>query len=185
MGATTRSFWESGIDHELDFWQRYLASGGMDMPDDFRWRFDPNSPLQPHIADMVPLDIPVSDLAILDCAAGPATTLGKTLGGEHLRIVAVDALASHYDVMLSELQLSPPIPSIPCQAERLETLFEPDSFALVYMRFALDHCYEPIAALQQMVRVVLPGCVVMIEHYRDDREEKHRDLAWLRRARPA
>jgi len=78
MGATTRSFWESGIDHELDFWQRYLASGGMDMPDDFRWRFDPNSPLQPHIADMVPLDIPVSDLAILDCAAGPATTRGRT-----------------------------------------------------------------------------------------------------------
>ena len=36
------------------------------------------------------------------------------------------------------------------------------------MRLALDHCYDPLLALHQMVRVARPGGVVMVEHYRDE-----------------
>lgn len=176
MNTATRQLWESGAGRELGFWRQYLASEGLDWPDEFRWRFDPSTTLQSHIAAMLPQDLPVSRLTILDCAAGPATTLGKTLHGERLPIVTLDALAGDYQQMLAELRLSPPLPSIRCEVEQLDTLFPPSQFELVYMRFALDHCYDPIAGLRQMIRVARPGCAVMIEHYRGDHDDEYQGL---------
>ncbi|HLJ65995.1 MAG TPA: methyltransferase domain-containing protein [Chloroflexota bacterium] len=173
---TTRTQWQRGIDQELAFWRRYLASGGLNWPDEFRFRMDPDAPLQPHIAARLPAGLPTAELPILDCAAGPATTLGKTLNGDRLPITAIDALAEQYHTILEELHLQPPVPSLPCTVEALATRFGPDRFALVYMRFALDHCYDPIAALHQMVRVARPGCAVMIEHYRGEHDEEYHGL---------
>ena len=182
---TTRGAWEAGIERELGWWRRYLAGGGLDRPEEFRFRFDPDAPLQPHVARALP---PARDAAgprLLDCAAGPATTLGKTLGGQRLAVVAVDALADRYAAMLGELGLAPPVPTLPCEVERLDGLFAADAFDLVYMRFALDHCYDPLAALRQMVRAARPGGVVMVEHYRDDAQTGYQGLRqWDLRPEP-
>jgi hypothetical protein len=35
------------------------------------------------------------------------------------------------------------------------------------MRFALDHCYNPLEALRQMTRAAQDDGAVLIEHYRD------------------
>lgn len=173
---SNRSLWETGIDREVRYWRDYLATEGLQEPDDFRFRFDPDAPLQPHLAERLPSGLPVRDLPILDCAAGPATVVGKTLGGNRLPITAVDALAEQYQSVLRELSLTPPVRSISCDVEQLHTQFRSHQFALVYMRFALDHCYDPLAALRQMVRVARPGCVVMVEHYRDEHETEYQGL---------
>lgn len=171
-----RQTWEAGIERELDWWRHYLGGGGLGRPEEFRFRFHPNAPLQPHIARVLPREDPVDRLEILDCAAGPATMLGKTLDGHRLRIEAVDALADHYRGLLDELGLEPPVPSVRCEVEQLDGAFEADRFSLVYMRFALDHCYDPLQALAQMVRVARPGGVVMVEHYRDEGEVEFQGL---------
>lgn len=171
-----RSVWETGIDHEVQYWRDYLATEGFHGAEDFLFRFDRDAPLQPHLADRLPQGLPACELRILDCAAGPATVVGKTLGGNRLPITAVDALAEQYRSVLQDLHLTPPVPSIPCDVEQLDTKFGSDQFSLVYMRFALDHCYDPIGALRQMVRVVRPGCVVMVEHYRDEHETEYQGL---------
>lgn len=179
MQTTTRTAWESGIGRELAWWRGYLQTAGYHDPEtreEFRFRFDPAAPLQPHLAGLLPATVPVAGIQILDCAAGPATTLGKTLNGERLAITAVDALADHYTPLLAELGLRPPVPSLPCDVEHLDELFPPDHLHLVYMRFALDHCYDPIAALRQMVRVTRPGGVVMVEHYRDASQTEYQGL---------
>jgi ubiquinone/menaquinone biosynthesis C-methylase UbiE len=176
MARSTRAEWQRGVERELGYWREYLRTGGLDWPEDFRFRFDPQAPLQPHIAARLPRGLPAADLPVLDCAAGPATTLGKTLSGERLPITAVDALANQYAEVLHDLGLAPPVPSLPCDVERLGDRFGADRFALVYMRFALDHCYDPIAALRAMVRVTRSGCAVMVEHYRDERDEEYEGL---------
>ena len=175
-GRSTHWAWQAGVEQELGFWRAYLHTRGADWPDDFRLRFDPNAPLQPHVAERLPQSVPSSQVEILDCAAGPATTLGKTLHGVRLHIVAVDALTEQYRDLLRECGLTPPVPSIACEVERLDTMFDADRFDLVYMRFALDHCYDPITALHQMVRVVRSGGVVMVEHYRDEHEDRYQGL---------
>ncbi|MGI8827156.1 MAG: hypothetical protein ACR2JC_16250 [Chloroflexota bacterium] len=94
--SNARQTWESGIERELDWWRRYLSGKGLDSHDEYRSRFDPNAPLQPHIARLRPPKSGESEYHILDCAAGPATTLGKSLEGHRLCITAVDALADRY-----------------------------------------------------------------------------------------
>lgn len=173
---TLRDTWESGIDHELAWWRNSLASSRMDVPEEYRTRLDPAAPLQPHIAKVLPRPSDGRVPQILDCAAGPMTTLGKTLDGQPLAITAIDALADHYAAMLDDLGLEPPVPTLLCEVEHLDQRFDADRFDLVYMRFALDHCYDPLAALRQMVRVTRPGGVVMVEHYRDEAETEYKGL---------
>ncbi len=175
-GAATRDAWEAGIDRELAWWRRYLGGAGLDWPDEFRFRFNPDSPLQPHIDRLLPAPRTGATVRILDCAAGPATTLGKTRHGERLEIVAIDALADHYHALLTELGLMPPVPTQRGEVERLDEQIAADTFDLVYMRFALDHCYDPRLALRQMVRAARPGGTVMIEHYRDTTQQEFEGL---------
>lgn len=172
--AGPRRAWEAGVEQELEWWRRYLASGGLDQPEELAFRLAAETELQLHIARHLPKAR--DRWSVLDCAAGPATTLGKLHRGTRLEITAVDALAARYDALLDELGLEPPVRSIECEVERLSERFEPDSFDLVYMRFALDHCYDPIAALRQMVRAARPGCCVLIEHYRDASQTEYRGL---------
>lgn len=180
-----RQTWEAGFERELAWWRGYLEARGGDSPEDFQFRFDPNTELQPHIATQLHPFEDEAPIAILDCAAGPATTLGKMLRGQRLDIIPVDALADRYQGMFDELGFVPPIPSMQCEVEHLDERFEPASFDLTYMRFALDHCLDPRAALQQMIRVTRPNGAVMIEHYRDQGEIIYQGLRqWDLRPEP-
>jgi SAM-dependent methyltransferase len=167
-----RHAWESGFERELTWWRGYLETKGGSAPDDFQFRFDPDTELQPHIANQLSPSSDGGPIAILDCAAGPATTLGKMY-------------ADHYRQMFDKLGFAPPVPTIYAEIERLDEQFESASFDLTYMRFALDHCLDPRAALRQMIRVTRPTGVVMIEHYRDEDEVVYQGLRqWDLRPEP-
>jgi ubiquinone/menaquinone biosynthesis C-methylase UbiE len=74
------------------------------------------------------------------------------------------------------LDLVAPVRSRRGEAEHLDDQFEDGQFHLVYMRYALDHCYDPVGALRQMVRAVRPGGIVMVEHYRDQTQTEYQGL---------
>ena len=166
----TRAAWLSGVDRELAWWRSYFSNEGLNDPASYHERLDPGAPLQPHLVAALPQRPPGATFRILDCAAGPATTVGKMLNDRRIEVIAVDALADQYREMLDEIALMPPVPTISCEVEHLDKQFAPKSFDLVHMRFALDHCYNPIEALRQMTRVTRDDGAVLIEHYRDASE---------------
>jgi len=172
----TRAAWQSGIDKELAWRRSYFTNEGLHDPAGYHERLDPNAPLQPHLVAALPKHPPGATFRILDCAAGPATTVGKMLGDQRFEVVAVDALADLYRKMLDEIGLTPPVPTISGEVEHLDERFAPASFDLAHMRFALDHCYHPLEALRQMTRVTRDGGAVLIEHYRDASEVKYEGL---------
>ena len=186
MSSTdTRQAWLLGVEKELTWWRSYFTNNGLDDPTGYRERLDPDAPLQAHLAATIPNRPPETTLRILDCAAGPATTVGKMLGDRRVDVVAVDALAGHYRQMLDEIGLTPPVPTLACDVEHLDGQFEPASFDLVYMRFALDHCYDPLKALRQMTRVTRNDGAVLIEHYRDESQVEFEGLRqWELRPEP-
>jgi ubiquinone/menaquinone biosynthesis C-methylase UbiE len=173
---TTRQAWDAGIDRELDWWGRYLDGRGLSFPEEFTFRFDPDSQLQEDIARYLPARSDDGTYRMLDCGAGPATTLGKWHQQQRIGLVAVDALAERYDELLATRGLKAPVSSQPGEIEHLDRLFAPASFDLVYMRLALDHCYDPAEALRQMARVAKPGGIVLVEHYRDPGETTFKGL---------
>lgn len=152
---------DQGEAEELDFWRKYLGKSGLFWPHEFRFRLNPDSPLQEAIATYVE-EVEGPLVRILDVGAGPLTILGKKLPGKELEITAVDCLAGRYRELLSELEIEPVVPTLPGNAESLGSLFEPDSFDLVFSRNAIDHCADPLQALREMITVTKPGHRVMV-----------------------
>jgi SAM-dependent methyltransferase len=162
--------WERELASELSFWKNYINSGGLEWPDEYAERLNPTAPLREHLIAERLTDISSATVSILDVGAGPMTTLGKTHPGKTLAITAVDPLAADYDRLLEEGALTPPVRTLPCRGEALLELFMPDSFDVAYARNSLDHGHDPLLIIRNMVRLVRPGGLVVLRHYRAEGE---------------
>ena len=77
-----KAAWKAGIKHEIDFWDRYFLTKGLQWSDTYGRRLDPNLPLQPRCTALLPLS--QKEVFILDVGAGPLTYLGKKCAGKSL-----------------------------------------------------------------------------------------------------
>jgi SAM-dependent methyltransferase len=148
---------------EVAFWRNWLSTGGMYWPEDFRARFDPQRPLDGHLATYVDR-VQADCVRILDVGSGPLTKLGKTHPSKRLEITATDILANDYDRLFAELGLVPPVRTIYADAERLVDQFGTDAFDVVHAQNCIDHTADPHRAIEQMVGVTKPGGYVVMYH---------------------
>jgi SAM-dependent methyltransferase len=160
--------WKAGISSEVEFWDSWFRTKGLEWPADYRERFDPNLALQPRPAALLPEQPGTGKIRILDVGAGPLTYLGKKAGAREIEIVAVDPLASEYDRVVAKYQVSPPVKTQKLDAERLSARFQRDTFDLVTARNCLDHSYDPEKAVLQMIYVAKPKCYVLLEHFENE-----------------
>jgi len=160
--------WGSALPDEVQFWERALAEEGRHwLPEEFRKRMDPASEFQPELQALVNAP-PGASVRVLDVGAGPLTTLGKRWPGRELKITAVDPLADRYRAMLGRLGLRPPIETTAAHGEKLREQFQGGEFDLAYSSNALDHSYDPVAAIRQMIEVVKPGGHVYLWHFANE-----------------
>ncbi len=156
-----RNQWQSGIDNEVFFWSKWLEGKGLSWPADYEFRTNPDAELQPHLA--VYLKNLKHAPKILDVGAGPMTILGKKMNGRSLDITAVDALAERYNYLTFPSGL-PLIRTQQCESESLSSEFSSCTFDLAYARNTLDHSFDPIAAIKEMIKVTKPGGLIITEH---------------------
>jgi SAM-dependent methyltransferase len=163
-------FWKLGISSEIIFWKEYLQTKGSLWKDFYETQLQPDTPLEKIITDL--LDAPLGyKVRILDVGAGPLTTLGKIFPGHQVELVAVDALADYYDEILAELDINPIVRTRKAEAERLTEVFEKNSFDLVHARNSIDHCYDPVLAIDEMLAVTRPGGWVLMQHVPNEATE--------------
>jgi SAM-dependent methyltransferase len=158
--------WSNGLSEEIAFWRHWFESRGGQIPswrEDYLARLDLNAPLQPLITDHLSAP-PGRTVFLADVGAGPLTWLGKSSPGRTVKITAVDPLAEHYNRLIREFGITPPIRTETAEAERLLEVLPADHFDLAHARNALDHSYDPLTAIRQMVAVVKPGCYVVLQH---------------------
>lgn len=162
-----REKWEAGIASELTFWNLYFQRPSLRIQDKYGNRLDPEQPLDEWLAKLLP---DTENVRILDVGAGPLTCLGKIdpLNGRKLEIIPVDPLADEYNALLKRLGITPLIPTINGQAENIAEQFYIDTFDLVYSRNALDHSFDPIKAIDQMIAVLKPGRYLVLDHHMNE-----------------
>jgi SAM-dependent methyltransferase len=166
--------WRKGKESEIQFWEDWLKTGGLQWPHTYRNRQDPSFPLQDYVARCLPASHVVS---ILDVGAGPLTILGKVCRGHTLSIVAVDVFAKEYDELLKKYSITPLIRTRYAEAEKLTDTFPEQCFDVVHIRNALDHSYSPVRGIVQMLRVLKRGGVLIMVHASDEAErESYRGL---------
>jgi SAM-dependent methyltransferase len=155
--------WEAGKAPEVTFWREWLATKGGDWPYEYEPRLDPEQPLQDRVIKHLNAP-PGATVSILDVGAGPLTKLGKRWEGRTVRITAVDPLADEYKLLLDEANITPPVQTQPGEVERLAERFPTNHFDLVNVQNALDHTYDPLLGIRQMLEVVKPGGYILLLH---------------------
>lgn len=170
MTDRSRSRWDANIADEVEFWDRYLGTAGLDWPDEFARRIDRDAMLQEsQILQRLPAGCE-RPVRILDVGAGPLTVLGTRAAGCSIEIVAIDPLARHYDALLARHGIDPPVRTLECHGEELAQKFSPESFDFAYARNALDHAYDPCKVIRNMTAVVRPGGWVILRHRPNEAE---------------
>jgi SAM-dependent methyltransferase len=166
-GAVDR--WSDGLDEETEFWHGWLSKQGGTWPEDYRRRTDPEAELQPHVHKWIDPP-PASKVRILDVGSGPLTALGKRWGDREVEITAVDPLADRYAELFDRVGLEPLVRPVPGEAEHVAEMFPANTFDLAYAQNCIDHGYDPLRSIQQMLELVRPGRCVLLEHAIDEGE---------------
>jgi len=168
--ASVASDWEGGKSHEIAFWEHYFRTKGGDWPQEYADRMDPQQPLQKFLIEH--LDSRSDAVEILDVGAGPLTVIGKVWPGHTVRITAVDALGDAYGQLYEKFGVAPAVRTLSCETEKLSERFSANRFDLVYIRNALDHGYDPLAGIGEMLTVVKPGGTVLLQHFANEAEKE-------------
>ena len=137
---------------------------------------DPGLELQDEYKALI--DAPVgATVKLLDVGSGPLTRLGKKWEGRNLEVHPVDPLAENYKTLMARLRIPAPVAPEAGDGESLLQKFPANYFDFAHASNSLDHSYDPMLAIRQMLAVVKPGCYVYLWHFaREGFEERYAGL---------
>jgi SAM-dependent methyltransferase len=148
---------------EVDYWKLWFETRGLEWPQDYRDRLDPDLPLQEWICAYVDR-LGHEEIAILDVGSGPLTKLGKVHPPKRLSIAPVDQLADEYNQLIDSFGVDPPIRTQSCDAEKLTGHFRDRRFDIVHAENSMDHSQDALAAIREMVAMTRPGGFTLLLH---------------------
>ena len=161
------SSWTQGINFEVEWWDEWCQRIQVESPKWFGFRTQYDSSLQDEFINL--LDVPATGTAnILDVGAGPLTTIGKIWKGRDVKITAIDPLAEAYDLMLLKHHIEPPVRTLYGMAESLTQNYPKNYFDLVHAHNSLDHSFDPVRGIHEMLQVVKPECSVYLRHAQNE-----------------
>ena len=158
-----------GIEYELSFWDKWMASRGGKWASDFLQRLDPSSPFR-FQKELATTRAPnQTHFTVLDVGSGPLPKCGRELtqtklfaARSTLEVIAVDPLAKDsigcYGCTRSCRRRARGTLTASDCASISTTIF----FDAVYALNSLDHSREPMHVLQQMLAVVRCGRFVIV-----------------------
>ena len=164
LGVPVSWLWKLGIPAQISSWRKWLQRGLDGKLDAYNFRCDPDAPVQDYLTALLSQN-PRDNYRILDIGAGPLTSIGKAMDNVNIEIVAIDPLAEEYQIMLDELNIHPPVTTVIGDAEKVDHYFPPESFDLICADNSLDHCYQPIEAIDSMLRILRPSGHIFLQHY--------------------
>jgi SAM-dependent methyltransferase len=157
-----RELWDSNLESEMSYWKNEIRRrDSKAWRTEFAARLDPEAPLQDVIAEHI--DRTVSVNRILDVGAGPLTSINKKCEFCEISITAIDPLADFYNDILGRREITPPVRTELGWGERLTEQFGENQFDITYSRNAIDHSYDPIKCIDEMIKVTKKNRYVIAE----------------------
>lgn len=161
--------WFLGIRDEIEFWDKLFATDGECGGNKhiFHYRMDDMCPFQ--LAN----DLENRNSKILDVGSGPYSNLGFQLDHKKLDITLLDPLASIYRKLGEVYDHKFPIIPQTGMVECLNLLYPQNSFDIVHMSNSLDHCFDPIEGIRQLLYVTKIGGKVILRHTNNEGENEN------------
>jgi SAM-dependent methyltransferase len=155
------------LKQEIQFWHDWFITQGLQWPNDYCSRFNPDQPIHNHLAVFIDR-METNTVRILDIGAGPITKIGKKYKDKRLIIVPTDLLANEYDQLLANLKIEPLI-----RTTYADERFGLCVFDIVHGENCIDHMVDPIRVINQMIAVCKPMGYVVLYHEENEGERQN------------
>lgn len=161
--------WLNEIESEIIFWDRLFATRGREGGDPkiFKFRTDPKCPFQ------IPEELEKENSKILDVGSGPYSRLGYWHNGKKVDLTLIDPLAYAYKKLEKKhgykFAVSPQTGMVEC----LSIMLPENEFDLVHMSNSLDHSFDPIEGIKQLLFVTKVGGKVILRHHNNVAEKEN------------
>jgi len=148
--------WANNIHHEMAFWRHWFSDEKFAAGRESRYHQLRHEAYPPDLASELGVS-PGVPLRVLDIGSGPISTQRMRARPYPVELICVDALADIYNLLLDEFGYAdcPRIHKI--RGEELTRFFARDSFHLVNIANALDHCEDPAQTVAEMFEVCRAG----------------------------
>lgn len=160
--------WLNGIKDEISFWDTLFASKGESIglsskEFDQYVQFEPPFKLDSLLKD--------KETRMLDVGSGPYSSCGIKTDKTNLSFVAVDPLAFIYKQLKDKYKIKTKVNPITGMVEFLSSQFAENEFDFVHMSNSLDHSFDPMLGIRQMLYVCKIGGKLILRHH--DNEAEH------------
>lgn len=161
--------WIKGIRFEIDFWDKLMKSRGKigGDRDIFEFRISPHTPF------LLEKELEREYTKFLDVGSGPFSNCGAVTIQKKISIKAIDPLAEIYKKLKHKYDVESPIIPETGMVELLSDQFEENMFDVVHMSNSLDHCFDPIEGIKQMLYVCNQGGKIILRHNENEAEHAH------------
>lgn len=152
--------WLNGVRIELDFWDRWFATKGLEWNDDYTMRMAPESKLQDFFLPYINKNL--KKIKILDVGAGPLTYVNKKCERCKIEIHACDVLAREYNKIIKKYNIHPAVRTKRLDTIELHKKYPENTFDISYARNCVDHSYDPFKSIDEMIKVTkLEGFIIL------------------------
>jgi SAM-dependent methyltransferase len=156
--------WLKGIRSELGHWRRIMETK---VPQKRGWVSDSRK------CDFEQYLEPREETLCLDVGSGPFSSSGDKTDKTNLKFTAVDPLAYSYKILKKKFNITTGITPEYCMVERLAEKFDENTFDIVHMKNALDHAFNPVFGIMQMIAVCKKGGKIILQHGRNVAEKEN------------
>ena len=113
------------------------------------------------------------DVKIIDIGCGCLSKLGNVYKDKKINLTSVDVLGEQYSKLLDKYNIVPYSRPEFGLVEFLEILYDKNSYDIVTMTNSLDHSFDPITAIYQLLNLVKINGFVFLEHHENEAEHEN------------
>lgn len=135
---------------ELDFWKNWFKEKGGEYKQDYIFRTNNESEIDSN--SWVFNSLRKTD-KVLDVGCGPMPSYGYCIGGQSIDLIGIDPLADEYNRLIEMYTPNVKFRAMKVDGEKMLDVFKENQFDKVFSQNALDHSYNPILCIQNMVKV--------------------------------
>lgn len=147
--------WLKGIRSELGYWRRFME---MKKPEKYGWTSSERK------CDFEQYLEYRKETICIDIGSGPFSSSGDKTDKTKLHFTAVDPLAYSYKALKRKYNITAGINPDYCMVERLTEKFKENTFDIVYMKNALDHAFNPLLGIIQMMAICKKNGKIILQH---------------------
>lgn len=166
------SKWLEGIPSELLFWENYFFNHGGLFVRSFNASTDKNRHFPIVLEDEIPDACTGRVYRFIDVGSGPVSRCGCLTNKVDLHFEAVDPLAFAYNSFRKKYKVDNGISILTGFVELLSHDFPENAFDMVHMSNSLDHSFDPVLGIYQLLYICKVGGKVILRHSENEAEQE-------------